>query len=299
VFTFAGRNLELVRIQAMEVLVRKSKSKNTKIPAWMGGRMSFSAHLSQMLRATFFAPETSNTPEWKALRPLLDRQRQLSMLPETNQFLIETFTTIEGHHAVFYPFEGRAVHEAMAAIIAYRYSLLYPISFTLAYNDYGYELLSDQPIDIEALIDNNLLTTKDLIDDLRKSINLAEMARRKFRDIAVIAGLVFQGYPQKTLKSKHLQSSAQLFFEVFKDYEPDNLLYLQAVAESFDHGMEQGRLQQAFERIEQQEICWKKAAQPTPFSFPLITDRLREKLSSETVEDRIKKMYVQLEKQLQ
>ncbi len=299
VFTFAGRNLELVRIQAMEVLVRKSKSKNTKIPAWMGGRMSFSAHLSQMLRATFFAPETSNTPEWKALRPLLDRQRQLSMLPETNQFLIETFTTKEGHHAVFYPFEGRAIHEAMAAIIAYRYSLLYPISFTLAYNDYGYELLSDQPIDIEALIDNNLLTTKDLIDDLRKSINLAEMARRKFRDIAVIAGLVFQGYPQKTLKSKHLQSSAQLFFEVFKDYEPDNLLYLQAVAESFDHGMEQGRLQQAFERIEQQEICWKKAAQPTPFSFPLITDRLREKLSSETVEDRIKKMYVQLEKQLQ
>ena len=299
VFTFAGRNLELVRIQAMEVLVRKSKSKNTKIPAWMGGRMSFSAHLSQMLRATFFAPETSNTPEWKALRPLLDRQRQLSMLPETNQFLIETFTTKEGHHAVFYPFEGRAIHEAMAAIIAYRYSLLYPISFTLAYNDYGYELLSDQPIDIEALIDNNLLTTKDLIDDLRKSINLAEMARRKFRDIAVIAGLVFQGYPQKTLKSKHLQSSAQLFFEVFKDYEPDNLLYLQAVEESFDHGMEQGRLQQAFERIEQQEICWKKAAQPTPFSFPLITDRLREKLSSETVEDRIKKMYVQLEKQLQ
>ena len=299
VFTFAGRNLELVRIQAIEVLVRKSKSKNTKIPAWMGGRMSFSAHLSQMLRATFFAPETSNTPEWKALRPLLDRQRQLSMLPETNQFLIETFTTKEGHHAVFYPFEGRAIHEAMAAIIAYRYSLLYPISFTLAYNDYGYELLSDQPIDIEALIDNNLLTTKDLIDDLRKSINLAEMARRKFRDIAVIAGLVFQGYPQKTLKSKHLQSSAQLFFEVFKDYEPDNLLYLQAVEESFDHGMEQGRLQQAFERIEQQEICWKKAAQPTPFSFPLITDRLREKLSSETVEDRIKKMYVQLEKQLQ
>lgn len=296
VFTFAGRNLEMVRIQAMEVLVRKSTSKQTKIPAWMGGRMSFSAHLSQLLRNAFYNPMNATTPEWRALTPLLDRQKQLSKIPEADEFLMETFPSKEGYHAVFYPFEGRAVHEAMAAVIAYRYSLLQPISFTLAYNDYGFELLSDQPISITALLDNNLFTTQDLMDDLRRSINLTEIARRKFRDIAVIAGLVFQGYPHKTIKSKHLQSSAQLFFEVFKDYEESNLLYQQAIEEAFDHGMEQGRLLQAFDRINTQKICWSQATQPTPFSFPLITDRLRERLSSEKVEDRIKRMYVQLEK---
>ena len=122
------------------------------------------------------------------------------------------------------------------------------------------------------------------------------MARRKFRDIAVIGGLVFQGTSSQPIKSKHLQSSSQLIYEVFKDYEPENLLYQQALDETFDHGMEQGRLLQAFERIQRQDIRWVKTYQPTPFSFPLITDRLRGKMSSESVEDRIRKMFLQLDK---
>ena len=145
-------------------------------------------------------------------------------------------------------------------------------------------------------MDNDLFTPEYLFDDLAKSINISEMARRRFRDIALISGLVFQGYPNKPVKSKHLQSGSQLFFEVFKDYEPDNLLYQQAVEETFDHGMERGRMQLVFEELEQKTIVWKNCSQPTPFSFPLITDRIRSKLSSETVEDRIKKMYLKLEK---
>ena len=122
------------------------------------------------------------------------------------------------------------------------------------------------------------------------------MARRRFRDIAVISGLVFQGFPNKPIKTKHLQSSSQLFFDVFKDYDPDNLLYQQALEETFDHGVERGRMTQVFENIAFQEIVWHECSQPTPFSFPLITDRIRTKLSSESVEDRIIKMYLQLEK---
>jgi ATP-dependent Lhr-like helicase len=166
----------------------------------------------------------------------------------------------------------------------------------MSFNDYGFELLSDQAFSAEAFLDNNLLSPEHLFEDLTKSINISEMARRKFRDIAVISGLVFQGYPNKPVKSKHLQSGSQLFFEVFKDYEPDNLLYQQAIEETFDHGMERGRMHFVFENLNQKTIVWKNCSQPTPFSFPLITDRLRSKLSSESVEDRIKKMYLQLEK---
>ena len=297
VFTFAGRNLELVRVQQMEVLVRKSKSKKTKVPSWMGGRMSLSAHLSDLLRQTLYQVLHEDGPEIKALAPVLKQQLLESIIPTENQFLIETFQTKEGYHAVFYPFEGRAVHEAIAGIMAYRLSLLSPISFTMAYNDYGFELLSDQPVDIQGLLDNDLLTAEGVVDDLKTSVNISEMARRKFRDIAVISGLVFQGYPDKPVKSKHLQSGAQLFYEVFKDYEPDNLLYQQALSESYDHELEQGRLIQALERIEKQKIHWAACKYPTPFSFPLITDRLREKISSESLEDRIRKMYLQIEKE--
>ena len=143
---------------------------------------------------------------------------------------------------------------------------------------------------MQEVLDNNLFSTDYVHSDLQKSLNATEMARRKFRDIAVIAGLVFTGMPGKMVKTKHLQSGSQLLFEVFRDYEPENLLFQQAYRETFEHQLEEGRLLLALERIENQEIVWKKCDKPTPFSFPIITDRLREKLSSETLAERIKKM---------
>ena len=296
VFTFSGRNLELIRMHNMEVIVRKSKSKKSRIPSWMGGRMSFSAHLSDLLKQALYEERNLETPEFKALAPIFYQQQRESIIPQPNQFLIERFQTREGYHTVFYPFEGYAIHEAMASLMAYRVSLLSSITFSMSFNDYGFELLSDQPFVKEDFLDNNLLTLDHLHEDLEKSINISEMARRRFRDIAVISGLVFQGFPNKPIKAKHLQSGSQLFYDVFKDYEPDNLLYQQALEETFDHGMENGRMTQVFENIADQEIIWRDCSQPTPFSFPLITDRIRSKLSSESVEDRIKKMYLQLEK---
>ncbi|WP_264536331.1 ligase-associated DNA damage response DEXH box helicase [Flavobacterium sp. N1736] len=292
VFTFAGKKLELFRVKNMQVLVRKADPKKTsKTVSWMGGRMALSVQMSELLREELYAANTENlTPELKALKPIFDRQRKESIVPDNNEFLIETFKTREGFHAVFYPFEGRFVHEALASILSYRISLLSPITFSLAYNDYGFELLSDQEIDMQAVFDNDLLSSEYVHHDLQKSLNSTEMARRKFRDIAIIAGLVFTGMPGKPIKTKHLQSGSQLLFEVFRDYEPDNLLLQQAFIETFEHQLEEGRLIQALERINRQTIVWKRCNKPTPFSFPIITDRLREKLSSETLQERIKKM---------
>lgn len=295
-FAFSGKILDLIRIQKMEVIVKKSKSKQAKIPAWMGGRMSFSAHLSDLLKKALFEDQNKKTPEFQSLLPVFEQQKKESIVPKPDELLIERFETREGIHTLFYPFEGYAIHEAMACLMAYRISLITPISFSMSFNDYGFELLSDQAFSPDAFLDNDLFTPEHLFDDLAKSINISEMARRRFRDIAVISGLVFQGYPNKPIKSKHLQSGSQLFFEVFKDYEPDNLLYQQAIEETFDHGIERGRIQLVFEELEQKTIIWKNCSQPTPFSFPLITDRIRSKLSSENVEDRIKKMYLQLNK---
>lgn len=292
VFTFAGRRLELFQIKNMQVLVRKADpKKKARVVSWMGGRMTLSAQMSELLREELYAANTNHlTPELKALKPIFDRQRKESIVPNNDEFLIETFKTREGFHAIFYPFEGRYVHEAMASLISYRISLLSPITFSLAYNDYGFELLSDQEIDMQAVFDNDLFTTAYVHYDLQKSLNSTEMARRKFRDIAVIAGLVFTGMPGKPIKTKHLQSGSQLLFEVFRDYEPDNLLLQQAFTETFEHQLEEGRLIQAMERIHNQNIIWKQCKKPTPFSFPIITDRLREKISSETLQERIKKM---------
>ncbi len=298
VFWFAGRSLELVRVKEMTVQVRKSSKKKGKVPAWLGGRLTFSSQLSEGLRLKIAqaARRELEDIELQALSPLLDLQNDRSHLPEEHEFLMEYFKSREGFHLICYPFEGRSAHEGLGALIAYRISRLQPISFSIAMNDYGFELLSDTEIPVDEAIEAGLFSTKDLELDIQRSINSVEMAKRRFRDIASIAGLVFKGYPSKQKRNKHLQSSSQLFFEVFNDYEPENLLYLQAYDEVRNFQLEAHRLRAALQRIGQQRLVLSRPERATPFAFPIIVDRLRERLSSEKLADRIRKMTLQLER---
>ncbi len=295
VFWFAGKNLELVRIKEMEVQVRKSNRKSGAVPSWQGGRMPLSSQMSAMIRLKLaeVVEGKEYDEEMKFLKPLFELQKRRSHLPGKNEFLIEYFESTEGYHVTMYPFEGRFVHEGMAALTAYRIAQIQPITFSLAMNDYGFELLSDQPIPIEEAIETNILGSDDLMKDIQASINSTEMARRKFRDIAAISGLVFKGYPGKPVKDRHLQSSSQLFFNVFHDYDAHNLLLRQAFDEVMDFQLEEARLRRALDRIATQKIILTNPDRPTPFGFPIMVDGMREKLTSEKLEDRIKRMALQ------
>lgn len=295
-FWFAGRSLELVRVKGNTAQVRKSKAKKGKIPSWQGGRMSFSANLSKMLRYKIneVIKGDYTDPELKSIAPLIHLQAERSAVPTDKEFLLEYFQSKEGYHLLFYPFDGRNVHEGMAALFAWRISRIKPITFSIAMNDYGFELLSDIEIPIQEAIDNNLFSIKNLNAHLQSSINSVEMSKRKFRDIAGVAGLIFKGFPGKEKKNKHLQSSSQLFFEVFTDYEPDNLLLLQAHEEVMNFQLAEARLNEALLRIQKQKVLFSRPTKTTPFSFPIMVDRLREKLSSEKLSDRIAKMKIEL-----
>lgn len=297
-FWFAGRSLELVRIKEMIVQVKRSKKKTGKIPTWMGGRLPLSSQLSGALRTEMDKASRGQliSPELAKLAPLFQIQSTRSHIPKEDELLIEYFKSREGYHLVFFPFEGRFVHEGMGSLLAYRISKLLPISFSIAMNDYGFELLSDTEIPIEEALEKGLFLSENLYKDIQASINETELARRKFRDIASISGLIFKGYPGKQKKDRHVQASSQLFFEVFSDYDPDNLLLQQAHDEVMAFQLEEARLRAAFERIQNQKILLMKASKATPFAFPIMIDRLREKLSSEKLEDRIRKMKLQLVK---
>ena len=298
VFSFAGRNLEFIQLKGTNGIVKLSKEKNGRVPSWKGSRIPLSSQLSAMLRTKIMECQTSpdSQIELQSIAPLIKMQAERSHVPQLNEFLIETFESKEGYHAYFYPFEGRFVHEGMAAVIGYRISLLQPISFSIALNDYGFELLSDQPIALEQALDNDLFSVDHLFNDIQASINSTEMARRKFRDIASISGLIFRGFPGKNKKDKHIQASSQLFFDVFSDYEKQSLLYLQAFEEVMEFQLEETRMQEAMRRIESQSVVLKHLTRPSPFSFPIMVDRLnREKLSSEKLEHKIQKMKLEVE----
>jgi ATP-dependent Lhr-like helicase len=302
VFTLAGRRLEFVMIKDMTALVRKSNASKSIVPSWNGGRMPLSANLGLMLRkklneasalVTGLVPKAADI-ELRVLRPLFVLQAKLSHVPGENELLIEQIETKDGFHLFVYPFEGRLVHEAMAALLSYRISRITPISFSFAMNDYGFELLSDQPIPVDDSNVYELFRCDDLSADIQRSVNSAEMARRKFRDVAVIGGLIFQGYPGEFKKARHLQSSASLLFNVFAEYDPHNLLIRQAYNEVMAQQMEEGRLRNMLERIQQSRIVITFPQRLTPFCFPLKVDSMREDLSSEKLEDRVKKMQAQL-----
>jgi len=294
VFWFAGRSLEFIKVKEMTAYVRKSNKTKGIIPSWAGGRMPLSSQLSAVFRDKLdeVSHGLEEDEEVIALKPLFKLQEQLSHLPQSNEFLIESFHSRDGHHLLFYPFEGRLVHEGMASLLAYRISKLKSASYSIAMNDYGFELLTDEEIPIrEALETDDLFSIHNLIDDIQHSLNANEMARRRFRDIAHIGGLVFTGYPGQTIRNKHLQASTSLLFEVFTEYEPDNLLVRQAYNEALAFQLEEFRLRDALQRISNQSIVLKEIERPTPFAFPIMVDSLgREKLTTETMEERVAKM---------
>jgi ATP-dependent Lhr-like helicase len=293
-FWFAGRSLEFIRVKEMTAYVKKSNAKKGMIPSWAGGRMPLSSQLSAVFRDKLdeVANGIEKDEEVIALKPLFNLQAELSHLPQSHEFLIESFKSREGHHLLFYPFEGRLVHEGMASLLAYRISKIKNASFSIAMNDYGFELLTDEDIPIEqALEDASFFSIDNLLDDILHSLNANEMARRRFRDIAHIGGLVFTGYPGQPVKNKHLQASTSLLFEVFSEYEPDNLLVRQAYNEALAFQLEEFRLRLALQRIIKQNIILKTIERPTPFAFPIMVDSLgRERLTTEPLEERIAKM---------
>ena len=298
VFTLAGRNLELIGVKDMTALVKLSNQKKSIIPSWMGGRMSLSANLGALLRKTFNKVLIDESePEIAALHLLMEQQQTLSHIPRENELLIEHIRSKEGYHLLVYPFEGRQVHEALSALLAYRIGKILPISFSISMNDYGFELLSDQPIPVDEENIYSLFSTENLLGDIQISVNSTEMARRKFRDIAVIGGLIFQGMPGEAKKARHLQSSASLLFNVLQNYDPENILLRQAFQEVMTEQMEEVRLRDALNRIQVNpvKICYPEKL--TPLSFPIIADGLnRNNLSTEKLEDRVKKMQIQLRK---
>ena len=306
-FVFAGRPLYFVRVKEMTAYVRAAKSVKGAIPRWMGGRLPLSTELAIAVRdelqeASYGALDSA---EMQTIAPLLEVQADWSHIPRADELLIERTRTREGFHIFVYPIEGRLVHEGLAALFAYRISRIQKITFTSAANDYGFELLSPDEADLDRAIEFGLLTKSflpveqgrdTLLDDIAASLNATEMAKRQFREIARVAGLIFQGYPGSRKSVRQVQASSGLFYEVFLKYDPENLLLNQAYREVLEKQLEQSRLAKTLDSLSQARIIIKDTPKPTPLAFPILVDMLRNTVSSETISERIESMALRLER---
>ena len=297
-FTFAGKALEFVRVRDMKAWVRKASSARGAVPRWMGSRLPLSGALAEALRRKL---DEASRGEWRdaemrTIRPIMEVQARWSRIPRTDELLIERLRTREGHHLFFFPFEGRLVHEGLAALFAWRISRLAPITFSLAANDYGFELLAPDPAPLDEALAAGLLAPCNLLGDIPASLNATEMARRQFREIARVSGLVFPGLPHSGKTARQLQASSGLFFDVLQRYDPANLLLSQAHREVLERQLESSRLGRTLERLTRSRVVITEPKRTPPLAFPLLVDRTRDRISSETLGERIRKMQLALEK---
>ncbi|HVK15215.1 MAG TPA: ligase-associated DNA damage response DEXH box helicase [Gemmataceae bacterium] len=297
-FAFAGRTLEFVRLYEMTVWVRLARREANARPRWSGSRLPLSGELAAAVRAKLDEARrgVSADPEMLAVRPVLDVQARWSRVPAADEVLSERLLTREGHHLCFYPFEGRLVHEGIATLAAYRLSRRRPQTFTLAANDYGLELVSPDPVELDADGLKALLAPEGLADDVLESLNAAELAKRQFREVARVAGLVNPGLPHAGRTANQLQASSGLFYDVFREHDPGNLLLWQARREVLDRQFEVTRLRRALDRIAATRLVVTTPERPTPFAFPLLVERMRESVSSEKLADRVRRLAAALER---
>jgi len=288
-FVFAGRVLEYVRTQDMAAYVRKATKKSGIVPAWAGGKMPLSSELAD---ATLEVLESARQgdffePELQAARPMLEAQARLSRLPTPKTLLIEQFASREGSHVFVYPFAGRHVHLGLASLIAWRLSHDAPNTFSMSVNDYGLELLAAEPVDMQHLLDKRVFDAANLLADVLASLNSSELALRRFREIARVAGLVFTGYPGAPKSTRQLQASSSLFYEVFRKYDPGNRLLGQAESEVLAQELDIRRLAASLKRMRAQRIEAVTLRAPSPFALALMVERFREQLTTEKLADRL------------
>lgn len=297
-FLFAGRLLELVRVENMTVYVNRATSKKAAVPRWNGGRMPLSSELADAVVEQLGAASrgTFASNEMRLVQPLLEVQMRWSALPTENSLLAEVMKSREGWHLFLYPFAGRHVHLGLASLLAWRMAQHQPLTFSIAVNDYGLELLSATEVDWPKGLTADLLGVDNLLHDVLASLNAGELARRRFREIARIAGLVFSGYPGAQKSARQLQASSGLFFDVFRQYDPANLLLTQAEEEVLRQELEVARLEQTLTRLQRRQLDIHQVRRTTPLAFPLMVERFRESMSSEKLADRIRRMVAELDK---
>lgn len=294
-FQFAGRTLELVSLQDMTAYVRVAKKADGIVPRWQGGRMPMSSELGARVAQVLAGPRDS--PELHALGPLLELQARISALPAADGLLAEFAKTREGWHLFVYPFAGRGVHEGLAALLALRWSRLAPNTFGFAVNDYGLALTAHAQTQMDADTLRALLDPARLFDDLRDGANLGELARRQFREIARVAGLLPPSLPGRALRSlRQLQASSGLLFDVLQRHDPGHLLLEQAEREVFEAQLEVRALQAVLERCHAARIDLHHPKTLTPLSFPLWAEGMRGTLSSEDWRTRVQRVAERLEK---
>jgi ATP-dependent Lhr-like helicase len=277
-FVFAG---EIVRFEGLgeaEVYVSRAPGMEAKIPAYAGGKFPLSTYLAQRVRAILAEPR-----RWRALpeqvRDWLRLQQRRSVLPKTDEVLVETFPRSGRHYMVCYAFEGRLAHQTLGMLLTRRLERMQarPLGFVAS----EYSLAVWGLGDLSAMIGDGRLSLGELFDqdilgdDLDAWLAASNLMKRTFRNVAIIAGLIERRYPGKEKSGRQVTFSSDLIYDVLREHQPGHILLEAAWADAASGLLDIARLGDFLERA-QGRIRHKALERVSPLAVPALLEIGRE-----------------------
>lgn len=269
-FIFAGQILRFIDLREEDVLtVPAPGAQEPSIPSYAGGKFPLSTFLAERVRQMLHDPKRQ-----KALPPQVREwikfQKKRSVVPAPEQMLIETFPRGPKNYLVCYPFEGRLAHQTLGMLITRRLERIgkHPLGFLAseyAMAVWGLEPMGD--VDFARLFDEDMMG-----DDLEAWLAESALMKRTFRNCAVIAGMIERRAPGEAKKTgRQVTFSADLIYDVLKQYEPDHVLVQAAFADAGEGYLDLKRLGALLKRVKGR-IVHKDLPHVSPFGAPVMLE---------------------------
>jgi ATP-dependent Lhr-like helicase len=278
-FLFAGQVLRFERLHEMAAEVTPSKSDEAKVPAYMGGKFPLSTFLAARVRRLLASPR-----DWKALpeqvQEWLRLQQWRSILPKTDEMLVETFPRGRKHYMVAYPFEGRLAHQTLGMLVTRRMERagLKPLGFVAS--EYALAIWSlNAPEDINGLFHEDLLG-----DDLDAWLAETPLLKRTFKNVAIISGLIERRHPGLEKNGRQVTFSTDLIYDVLRQHEPDHILLRATWADAAGGLLDVRRLAERLKAV-QGRIVHKTLDRVSPLAVPVLLDIGKESVPGGYVDD--------------
>ena len=285
-FLFSGKTLRFEGIRENICYVTNANNTTAKIPSYVGGKFPLSTFLAQQVRAMLADPST-----WERLpdqvSDWLEMQRSSSLLPGSDQLLIETFPRDGNFYMIVYPFEGRLAHQTLGMLLTRRLERAKARPLGFVATDYALaiwglrdlaQMLKMGELSLEDLFDEDMLG-----DDLEQWLAESFLLKRTFRQCATIAGLIEKRHPGKEKSGRQMTVSSDLIYDVLRNHEPDHLL-LQATRDDAARGLlDIRRLGDMLKRIKT-GIVHQDLERISPLGIPIMLEIGKEPIAGEAQE---------------
>jgi len=288
-FLFAGVILSFEGIHENEVIATRTKDDTPKIPLYAGGKFPLSTYLAAGVRAMLADEEKWNTLPGQ-VSDWLRIQKRRSVLPRTDQLLVETFPRGARYYMVAYPFEGRLAHQSLGMLLTRRLerAKLRPTGFVAT--DYslavwglgnlGHAFARDKP-SLAELFDQDMLG-----DDLEAWMAESYLLKRMFRNCALISGLVEKRHPGKEKTGRQVTISADLVYDVLRKHEPDHILMRATWADAATGLLDIARLGDMLARI-RGRIIHQRLDRISPLAVPVMLEIGKEPVARGDADDHV------------